>query len=61
MSSGGKVCDLCITEKLTILMADPNATLHKRDEIMTKCKHKRKYVLGTVKEEPTDQEPPDPN
>ena len=59
MSSGGKQCDLCLTEKLTILMADPKSTLNKRDEIMTKCKHKRKYLLGTVKPT-TEQKPPDP-
>ena len=59
MSSGGKVCDLCLTEKLIILMADQCATLNKRDEIMEKCKHKRKYVLAMVKTE-TDHEPPDP-
>ena len=56
MSSGGRQCDLCLMEKLTILMADPKSTLNKRDEIMTKCKHKRKYLLATVK----PPEPPDP-
>jgi hypothetical protein len=60
LSSGGKQCDLCLTEKLTILMANPEATLNKRDEIMTKCKHKRKYVLGTVKQSIAEQDPPDP-
>ena len=40
LSSGGRVCDLCLTEKLTILMADPKTTLNKRDEIMSKCLHK---------------------
>ena len=61
-ASGGKLCDLCLTEKLTILMADPRSTLNKRDEIMTKCKHKRKYLLGTVKPPEPDIEPvpPDP-
>ena len=56
MSSGGKQCDLCLMEKLTILMADPKSTLNKRDEIMKKCKHKQKYLLATVK----PPEPPDP-
>ena len=62
LSSGGKLCDLCLTEKLTILMADPKSTLNKVDEIMTKCKHKRKYLLGTVKPPEPDIEPvpPDP-
>ena len=35
LTSGGYQCDLCLTEKLTILMADPKPTLNKRDEIMT--------------------------
>ena len=32
-SSGGRACDLCLTEKLTILMADQSAMLNKRDEL----------------------------
>ena len=60
MSSGGTTCDLCLTEKLTILMADPCSTLNRRDEILEKCKHKRKFILGTVKEASTEKEPPDP-
>ena len=60
ISSGGRVCDLCLTEKLTILMANPDTMLNKRDEIMEKCKHKRKYVLATVKQPIIENEPPDP-
>ena len=60
ISSGGRQCDLCLTEKLTILMANPDTTLNKRDEIMEKCKHKRKYVLATVKQPIIENEPPDP-
>ena len=29
-SSGGRACDLCITEKLVILMADQNSMLNKK-------------------------------
>ena len=36
-------------------MADPESTLNKRDEIMEKCKHKRKYTLRTLKPPKTDQ------
>ena len=50
----------CLMENLTILMADQSATLNKRDEIMEKCKHKRKFTLGTVKQTLIEQEPPDP-
>ena len=31
-SSGGKACDLCLTEKLIILTADQNSMLNRRDE-----------------------------
>ena len=48
MSSGGKICDLCLLEKVTILMAEPKVTLNKRDKIMCKCKHKRKNLLSSV-------------
>ena len=57
ISSGGTVCDLCLTEKL---MADTSTTLNKRSEILEKCKHKRKFTLGTVKQTLADPEPPDP-
>ena len=60
LSSGGKQCDLCLTEKLTILMAKPETTLNRRDEIMEKCKHKRKFTLRALKPPKTDQDPPDP-
>ena len=30
-SSGGRSCDLCLTEKLVILTADQNSMLNKRD------------------------------
>ena len=37
-----------------------SATLNKRGEILEKCKHKRKFTLGTVKQTLVEQEPPDP-
>ena len=48
-SSGGKQCDLCLTEKLTILLADQETMLNKRDEILNKCPHRRKYCLKALK------------
>ena len=48
-SSGGKKCDLCLTEKMAILFADPKVTLNARDEIMTMCKHRRELMLDKVK------------
>ena len=32
-SSGGRACDLCLTEKLIILTADQNTMLNRRDEL----------------------------
>ena len=44
-SSGGKNCDLCITEKMTILLADPRYSLNQRNELLAKCPHKRRFCL----------------
>ena len=60
-SSGSEQCDLCLVEKLTILMAKPESTLNKQDEILEKCKHKQQYTLRALKPPKTDQEPPEPN
>ena len=48
-SSGSKQCDLCLSEKLVILLADQDTMLNKRDEILNKCPHRRKYCLKTLK------------
>ena len=55
-SSGGRACDLCLTEKLVILTADQNSMLNKRDELLETCRHRRKHLLVslTKKEEPPD-------
>ena len=42
---GERSCDLCLQEKLTILLADPEKTLNCRSEIVSKCRHKRKFSL----------------
>ena len=38
-SSGGRACDLCLTEKLIILTADQNTMLNRRDELLESCRH----------------------
>ena len=48
-SSGGRACDLCLTEKLKILMADKSTTLNKRDELLETCRHRRKHLLTLPK------------
>ena len=58
-SSGGRACDLCLTEKLVILTADPNITLNKRDELLETCRHRRKHLLVSLFKPPEEEEPPD--
>ena len=41
---GSRKCDLCLSEKLAIAKADPNSTLNKRSEIISKCRHRKKYA-----------------
>ena len=36
---GRRKCDLCFTEKLTIIKADPKSLLNKRDELVSKSRH----------------------
>ena len=49
-SLGGKRCDLCLTEKTTILLhKDKRTLLNQRDEILAKCRHKAKHCLSSVK------------
>ena len=52
-SSGGKRCDLCITEKMTILLSDPRYSLNQRTEILAKCPHKRAFRLKEYSENST--------
>ena len=45
---GATHCDLCLTEKTVIALANPNSTLNSRTEMMGKCLHRRKFTLITV-------------
>ena len=58
-SSGGRACDLCLTEKLVILTADPNTMLNKRNELLETCRHRRKHLLVSLFKPPEEDEPPD--
>ena len=42
---GSRSCNLCLTEKLTILLADKRTALNKRSELTGKCRHENKYKL----------------
>ena len=46
--SGSKYCDLCLSEKTIIALADPTSTLNSRNEIVSKCHHRWKYRLARV-------------
>ena len=47
--SGARRCDLCLSEKLVIAMADPEKTLNSRNELTSKCRHKWKFTLKHCK------------
>ena len=57
-SSGGRACDLCLTEKLITLTADQNTMLNRRDELLESCRHRRKHLLVSLFP-PKKKEPPD--
>ena len=40
-----KRCDLCLTEKLMIITANPDRNLNKRSELISKCRHENKFYL----------------
>ena len=42
-------CYLCLNEKLAIALADQSTMLNKRTEIVSKCRHKNKFLLKNVK------------
>ena len=45
---GTRNCNLCLTEKLNILLADKHAALNKRSELTGKCRHKSKFKLKNI-------------
>ena len=46
---GTRRCDLCLTEKMIIALADPKVLLNKRTELITKCCHRKKFILNKIK------------
>ena len=44
-----KRCNLCIAEKFHILCKLGNATLNKRNELISRCRHEDKFLLRYVK------------
>ena len=46
---GSKRCDLCLSEKVSIICADSDILLNKRTELISKCRHRHKFLLAYVK------------
>ena len=44
-----KRCNLCLREKYEILTHEGDNLLNKRSEIISTCRHKRKYLLSNCK------------
>ena len=51
-SCGAKRCDLCISEMLCIAMADEKTLLNSRNEFLSKCPHRRKFLFYKPKKKP---------
>ena len=45
---GSRRCDLCLSEKLKIALANPKFSLNKRSEIVSKCRHRAKYSCSNI-------------
>ena len=46
---GTRKCDLCITEKYMIAMAEPETLLNSKSELISKCRHCNKFYLKNWK------------
>ena len=45
---GTRRCDLCLTEKYIKARANQNNLLNKRTELISKCRHRNKYILKNI-------------
>ena len=45
---GTRRCDLCLTEKYIIARAEQKNLLNKRNELISKCRHRNKYILKNL-------------
>ena len=48
--SGSRRCDICISEKTVIAMADVSSMLNSRSEIVSGCRHRAKFKYIKVKD-----------
>ena len=47
--SGARKCDLYLTEKTIITRSDSKILLNKRTELVSKCRHRNKFLLSNIK------------
>ncbi len=50
---GTRRCDVCLSEKMVIAMADPTTMLNKRAEIVSTCRHRAKFRYEQVSGAPS--------
>lgn len=53
-SAGGRSCNLCLEEKMSILKSRKEITLNKRTELFAKCRHKNKFSARNFKRAQND-------
>ena len=46
---GSRRCDLCLSEKVCIIRSGSKELLNKRNELISKCRHRNKYIVGNIK------------
>ena len=46
---GTRRCDLCLAEKVCIICAEPKGLLNKRTELLSRCRHRNKYIIANIK------------
>ena len=46
---GSQNCDLSLDEKVAIARYKGNGLLNKRTELLSKCRHRNKFIIANVK------------
>ena len=47
-TAGAKYCDVCLTEKTYVMLANHSESLNLRTEILNKCRHMAKFTLEKI-------------
>ena len=45
----GTRCDLCLSEKVCIIRVEPKGLLNKCTELLSRCRHRNKFIIGNLK------------